>query len=597
LTRLSQLTQSDLAANSQATGQDDWSLDYHQGTVTTALALSQAIQNNWVGSLATFTVTTTNDTGAGSLRAAITSANAAGGADVINFNIGAGGLQTITLNTALPQITEAVTIDGTTQAGWTAGTPLIELNGTNVTSGFGLDISGLIINRFGSHGIFIRQGNGHVVSGNFIGTDAAGNADLGNGGNGIQIEADNVLIGGTTLADRNVISGNAGHGIEVNLASDTRIEGNYIGTNKDGNSAIGNSQDGITLLLTYNTSIGGDASKRNLISGNNYNGIGVYSSAQVTTITGNWIGLDSSGLSALGNGQSGIATQGTWNLQIGDGTLTGRNVLSGNQAHGIYLNSSFDVWIEGNFIGRNVDDTAIVGNTSPGIAIDNGSNRINIGGITELEENLITGNNGGIVTYSNNSDRIGILRNTITDNVGLAIDLENSGVTNNDVNDIDTGSNSRQNFPVLTSASISGANVRISGNFNSLAATDFLLHFYYTPTGTADSTGHGELAEYLGALAVSTSASGLAAFSINYPRNGLTAGGHVSATASRIVDAPLGIYETSEVSANVTAANAPGFVISAVSGNTSEAGGTATFTVSLNTAPTGTSPFPSVAQI
>src|SRR5438270_368197 len=101
----------------------------------------------------TFTVLNTADSGAGSLRQAILDANAAAGADVINFNVG-GGVQTISPTSLLPQITGSVTIDGTTQPGF-AGSPLIELNGAGAGAFAGLWITagnctvrGLVINRF-----------------------------------------------------------------------------------------------------------------------------------------------------------------------------------------------------------------------------------------------------------------------------------------------------------------------------------------------------------------------------------------------------------------------------------------------------------------
>src|SRR5467141_4130270 len=66
---------------------------------------------------ATFPVINTNDSGAGSLRQAITDANTTAGADTITFNISGAGVHTITPLTALPNITEAVTIDGYSQPG------------------------------------------------------------------------------------------------------------------------------------------------------------------------------------------------------------------------------------------------------------------------------------------------------------------------------------------------------------------------------------------------------------------------------------------------------------------------------------------------
>src|SRR5438105_4341300 len=74
---------------------------------------------------AVFTVTSAADAGAGSLRQAILDANARPGADTVRFQI-ASGPQTISPLTALPDVTDAVTLDATTQPGY-AGTPLIVL--------------------------------------------------------------------------------------------------------------------------------------------------------------------------------------------------------------------------------------------------------------------------------------------------------------------------------------------------------------------------------------------------------------------------------------------------------------------------------------
>jgi hypothetical protein len=92
--------------------------------VLAACLLSAALPAN------TFTVINTADTGAGSLRQAITDANANAGPDTIAFNIPGSGIQTITVSlTNLPVISDPVTIDGTTQPGY-AGTPLIEIHGS-----------------------------------------------------------------------------------------------------------------------------------------------------------------------------------------------------------------------------------------------------------------------------------------------------------------------------------------------------------------------------------------------------------------------------------------------------------------------------------
>ena len=151
---------------------------------------------------ATFTVTNTHDTGAGSLRQAILDANANGGAvtDTIGFNIPGGGVKTITPASELPEITTPTLIDGYTQPGASANTLdvgdnavlLIELDGTNAgatASGLtisatapGCTIKGLVVNRFSGDfesGIAVFSSN-VKIEGNFLGSNAGGTAALGN---------------------------------------------------------------------------------------------------------------------------------------------------------------------------------------------------------------------------------------------------------------------------------------------------------------------------------------------------------------------------------------------------------------------------------
>src|SRR6266540_575054 len=126
--------------------------------------------------LSVFPVTTVADNVPGSLRQAILDSNANPGADTITFNIGGGGVQTIHPTSALPDITDPVTIDGTTQPGF-AGSPLIELNGGSAGSAAGLRITagsstvrGLVINGFALDGIVLSGSGGNLIAGNYIGT-------------------------------------------------------------------------------------------------------------------------------------------------------------------------------------------------------------------------------------------------------------------------------------------------------------------------------------------------------------------------------------------------------------------------------------------
>src|SRR5262249_46235247 len=156
-----------------------------------------------------------NDSGTGSLRQAILDSNAHPGADAIYFNIAGAGVHTIQPTSALPIITDAVTLDATTQPGF-AGTPIIELDGTAAglnTYGVAIQagdctLRGFVINRFTSEAIAILGSSAthNVIEGNYIGTNAAGTAALPNLADGILIDlsAANNTIGGTTAGAANV---------------------------------------------------------------------------------------------------------------------------------------------------------------------------------------------------------------------------------------------------------------------------------------------------------------------------------------------------------------------------------------------------------
>jgi trimeric autotransporter adhesin len=203
------------------------------------------------------------------LRAAIEQANETPGADSIHFDVGGSGVNTISPASELPQITEAVTIDGYTQPGAknntkTSGTDAVlkvELNGTNVDRR-GLEIGasnvvvkGLAINRFGGPGIFV-SGAGARIEGNFIGTDSSGSQALGND-SGVVINGLNATVGGATPAARNLLSGNFFDGVSL-FGSGAKVSGNLIGTGKDGATALSNGLDGVGIFGSNNF-IGGTA--------------------------------------------------------------------------------------------------------------------------------------------------------------------------------------------------------------------------------------------------------------------------------------------------------------------------------------------------
>src|SRR3954469_16836619 len=121
--------------------------------------------------LATFTVVSMADTGAGTLRQAILDANATPGADTLAFNVGGGGVRRITVSSSLPAITDTLTVDGRTQPGY-AGTPLVEVIGPNTNSfyseAFRVQADGCVIRGLAIDGFLERiyvTSNHNVIQG------------------------------------------------------------------------------------------------------------------------------------------------------------------------------------------------------------------------------------------------------------------------------------------------------------------------------------------------------------------------------------------------------------------------------------------------
>ncbi|MCB1914612.1 MAG: DUF4347 domain-containing protein, partial [Rhodocyclaceae bacterium] len=239
----------------------------------------------------TFVVTNTNDSGSGSLRQAILDANASGGADTIEFAIGSG-TQTISLSSALPQITEGVVLDAWTQPGY-SGTPRIIIDANQLAAtafdltatADGSTIRGFVLRDFSGSAINIQAGSdNHAIVGNYIGSFGAGGTDLGageaNGGEGIAVAGANNTIGGSTPAERNVIGGNT-YGISIidATASGNIVIGNYIGVDASGTGAVANSRAGVYFSSSAsNNVVGGTApGSGNVIANSAWDGVRVNS--------------------------------------------------------------------------------------------------------------------------------------------------------------------------------------------------------------------------------------------------------------------------------------------------------------------------------
>ncbi len=567
LNRISELTGADIAASTDKTGDasrsGDWELEHSSGSIETQQAFGISIQESYGGLLATFVVTNTNDSGVGSLRQAILDANAMAGHDTIIFNIAGSGVHTINLASILPTITDQVTINATTESDY-AGSPLIVLSGTgSLSEGFtlgsmssGSTIRGFIIQGF-TNGITATDSGSHIIAGNWIGTTTTGNATSGNVNNGVNLlNSSNNTIGGVTALDRNVISGTSNIGININgTSSGNQIIGNYIGVGADGSTDVGNRWYGIYSSSSGNT-IGGIVSGAgNVISGNGTSGGGAFgilltTTASGTTIQGNIVGLNAAGTAAVANDGIGIRIYSSNNI-IGGATAEARNVISGNFASGLWIDGSSNN-IRGNYIGVGSNGTTSLGNGWDAITVSGNNNLI--GGTGVNDGNILANSGDDGIEIAGAGTGNAILRNVIYNNSSLGIDLggNNSAATLNDLNDVDTGTNGLQNFPVLTTATTAASGTTIVGSLNSTANTMYRIEFFSNPDGTQDASGYGEASRYLGFVNVTTDGSGNASF--NTLLAGVMLAGRDRVTATATVDLGSGNFgSTSEFALNIQA--------------------------------------------
>ena len=296
----------------------------------------------------------------------------------------------------------------------------------NVISGntqFGVIITGLVTSN-------------NTVAGNYIGTDVTGTLAVPNQyGVYLQNRANHNLIGsnGDGVSDaleRNIISGNSNVGIYI-LASGTDynvVAGNYVGTDVTGTLAVPNgttpvarggtdlTADGIAIeggasynLIGTNGSSVDNAGERNVVSGNDNNGVEIGGNgSDDNVVAGNYLGLTASGSAPLGNNQAGLLLyNGATANTIGGVTATLRNVMGGNANRGIYIDTlagsstptTANV-IEGNYIGTDASGLVpMSNNANDAISIDLSPGNI-IGGTVAGAGNVLdAGDDTGIYIY------------------------------------------------------------------------------------------------------------------------------------------------------------------------------------------------------
>ena len=399
-------------------------------TAATAATRPARHRNPPPASARTLAVTGLANAGPGSLRAAITAANASppGGATLIKFAVRG----TITLSRALPAVTRNTTINGTTAPGYHQA-PVVEIDANGhaglefARGSSGSGLLALAVDGAGGDGVTLEASN-VTLDGNYIGLSLSGAAD-GNQGDGVFVAGSS---GGNTIGENlarrsgsvsNVISDNAGNGITLSGSSANTVQDNRIGTGPAGLAPMPNRYNGIAITgRSHGNEIGGTAfvdsatgqannptgSKGtvtpvfvvpplgNLISSNGLNGVLIDAGAGHNELNGNFIGTTASGDGALGNGANGVWIDGASHNSLAGCRFVNNpfvyyNVVSGNKQDGLRVTDARGTVVQGNFFGAGANNTAIVRNRLDGILVQGSSTGTQVGGVIPLG-NVSAGN-------------------------------------------------------------------------------------------------------------------------------------------------------------------------------------------------------------
>ncbi len=362
------------------------------------------------------------------------------------------------------------------------------------------------------------------VLGNYIGTDVSGMAAIPNSGSGVLIfDASGQRIGGIHPGEGNVISGNNGAGIciaDAAASADSNgVFGNFIGTDATGTARLGNFTFGVDISHGFYNSIGlAEVGGGNVVSANGISGILLHDGASRNILSNNFIGTDVTGLVDLGNNVDGVIVENAPENYIGAdffGSSVVGNVIAGNDRHGVHLldADAFDNVIERNWIGVGVDETTAIPNLGSGVFVDRAPDNV-VGSADDPPQGNIIAHNGEDGVTVKETAGTAILRNSMSANGGLGIDLDDDGVSPNDIPDDDLGANELRNFPRIL-AVVNGEVTHVTGVLESVADTAFRIDFF--SNANCDPSAHGEGEQYLGGLNALTGADGTVSFHIALP--------------------------------------------------------------------------------
>ena len=378
-----------------------------------------------------FVVTSLASSGPGTLRSAISQANAGprGASAAIRFRVRG----TITLFSPLPAIIRPVVIDGTSAPTYRGGAPVVAINGNQLgglrfsAGSAGSELLGLAVDNADGNGVTLDAGR-ITLNRDYIGLNLLGRV-AGNRGDGVYASPSSSgnLIGVNRTAATgyvaNVISGNRRDGIELYGSSRNTLESNRIGTDPTGRLAISNGGNGVVITgRSDRNEIGGTAfvdhatgqannptgdegtvtpvfvvpPLGNQISGNARNGMVISDGSRGNVLNGNFIGTTPDGDGPVGNGGDGVWINRASNNQLIGCTFVNNpfvyyNVVSGNRRNGLRVTDADDTVVQGNFFGSAANNSATVRNRLDGILVDGSSASAQVGGVIPLG-NVSSGN-------------------------------------------------------------------------------------------------------------------------------------------------------------------------------------------------------------
>jgi len=428
-----------------------------------------------------------------------------GEGNTISGNGGAGVEVTGTSTTGVLVVGNRVGTDVSGTAAVPNAVGIVVSGGADTTIGGASATASNVVSGNASYGIEVWSADvvGASILGNLVGVDEAGATALANGVDGIIVHdgASSVMVGGGGADDGNLVSGNGGHGVSVHGATDVDVFGNLIGTDVAGTSPLGNSGDGVRVAgSAANVDVGGAGSgEGNMVVANGAAGVAVRGSGvSGVRVRGNLVGTSPGGAAGLGNAGPGVeVADGAAGVQVGgDQAGDGNRICAHPVGVSIDGAGSDGTVVQGNILGVAPGDL-VLGN-GVGVAISGGAAGSLVGGPGAGNEITHCAGAGVVVTGAGVGHTLS--GNSIHDNGGLGIDLDDDGVTANDPGDGDSGPNDLVNFPVIASAVANRGTgtTTVAGSVDTASPEQGVVELF--ASSQPDPSGYGEGELFLGAV-------------------------------------------------------------------------------------------------